>query len=65
MNKKILYPLAIICCLSLLSFAGSNKKNCITTRCSQVEKACPAKASQAAEREIDVLSPLHFFVFSI
>ena len=62
MNKKIIYPLAIICCLSVFSFAGNNKKNCLANGCAPAEAGSPVKNSPARDKEIDVLSPLHFFL---
>ena len=58
----------LICFLSLLTTAGRNRKNCLTNASNTTMKLkCQAKNPSTEEKgnEIDLLSPLHFFVLSI
>jgi len=65
MKQKIIYMLAFICCLGLLSSAKQMDNECIK-KCKadkvSKQKPAPVKAKKLASAD---LRPFHFFLFNI
>ena len=65
MKKKIVYILAFVCCLSLLSFGKQLESSCIK-KCQdkpvKAKKAAQAKAKKATSTDV---RPFHFYLLNI
>jgi hypothetical protein len=67
MKRKVIYLVALICCMSFFSSAKQNGKNCEKKHCCLLQKQNAAKQSGVTipgSTGFD-LSPLQLFVFSI
>jgi len=65
MKKKIIYMLALICCLNFYSSAKQAGTNCPKKCC--VDKAVGLKKQPAKIKKITTanIRPLHFYLFNI